>query len=321
MYTIREEAISIIHDITLKGTMAFPSIELEKYPAIILINGSGGSDRDGNMKKPAIHSNLYKELAHFLTGLGFITLRYDKRSVGESEGDPIKSGMLDLVRDVKENIQYLKNHPKVDRDKILLLGHSEGCIIGTVAHQQMPVAGLILLAGAASNLEEPMAYQNQLIIDEIKSLKGLKGIMLRMLVTEKKIKKQAVDLKSKIEQSQGDTMRYQLKKIPVRWFREHYSFSTEMIIDILKNSQCPIVAITGDKDVQANPANLKRIEQLEKPDATSVIIQNMDHMLKEFHGERTMLNLLKQYKNEAKDPIHNILKEELKDWLTKNILK
>ena len=115
-------------------------------------------------------------------------------------------------------------------------------------------------------------------------------------------------------------MRYQLKKMPVRWFREHYSFSTEMIINILKEAQCPILAITGDKDVQANPENVKRIEQLEKPNATAIVIENMDHMLKEFHGERTILNLLKQYKKEAKDPIHHKLKEELKDWLIVNYL-
>ncbi|MCV9886147.1 alpha/beta hydrolase family protein [Metabacillus halosaccharovorans] len=320
MSTIREEEVSIIHDITLKGTMAFPSLESEKHPAIILINGSGSSDRDGNMKKPAIQSDLYKELAHFLTGLGFITLRYDKRSVGESEGDPIKSGMLDLVRDVQENIQYLKNHPKVDHDRILLLGHSEGCIIGTIAHQQIPVAGLILLAGAASNIEEPMAYQNQQVIEEIKHLKGIKGMILRKLVTESKVEKQAANLKRKVEQTQGDTMRYQLKKMPIRWFREHYFFSTEMIINILKDAQCPILAITGDKDVQANPENVKRIEQLEKPNTTAIVIENMDHMLKEFHGERTILNLLKQYKKEAKDPIHYKLKEELKDWLIINYL-
>jgi len=320
MFEIREESVSIIHDITLKGTMAIPSNDSDKYPAILLINGSGGADRDGNMKKPAIQSNLYKELAHFLTGLGFITLRYDKRAVGESEGDPIKSGMLDLVRDVKEMILFLKKHPKVDRDKILLLGHSEGCIIGTIAHEQLPVAGLILLAGAASNLEEPMAYQNQQIIEEIKHVKGIKGMILRGLVTEAKIKKQSNDLKRKIEQSQGDTMRYQLKKLPVKWFREHYSFSIERIMDILKQSQCPILAITGDKDVQANSEDLNRIKQLEKPNATAIVIQDMDHMLKEFKGKKTVLNLLKQYKKEEKDPIHHQLKEELKNWLVKNYL-
>jgi len=320
MLSIYEENFSVTTDVTLRGTLAIPESSEEKYPAIVIINGSGGADRDGNMKKPAIESNLYKDLAHYLTQLGFISLRYDKRSVGESDGDPIKSGMMDLVKDVRGMVQFLKAHPKVDPTKIILLGHSEGCILATIAQQEVHVGGMVLIAGAASSLKEPMIYQNLIILDEIQKLKGLKGMMLRLLLTEEKLRKQLDDLFQKMTMSEGDTIRYKLKKTPARWFREHFAYSSEEIVEILGECEYPILAITGDKDVQADYNDLNRINQLEKPNAKAVVIKNMDHMLKEYKGEKTVLNLMKQYKQEAKDPIHSQLKIELGNWLTEQYL-
>ncbi|WP_052738024.1 hypothetical protein [Bacillus sp. SA1-12] len=65
MNSIVEESVSFRSDVTLKGTLARPNTEAYQNPAIIIINGSGGADRDGNMKKPALMSDLYKELAPF----------------------------------------------------------------------------------------------------------------------------------------------------------------------------------------------------------------------------------------------------------------
>ena len=45
------------------------------------------------------------------------------------------------------------------------------------------------------------------------------------------------------------------------------------------------------------------------------MIKDMDHMLKEFTGEKTVLNLMKQYKEEASQPMHPHLKEILKEWI------
>jgi uncharacterized protein len=320
MNSIIEELVSIKSDVILKGTLALPNTDLDQYPAIVIINGSGSADRDGNMKKPALVTNLYKELAHFLTNLGFITLRYDKRSVGESEGDPIRSGMLDLANDVNSTISFLKQHSKVNSEKIILLGHSEGCILATKVNETTPVAGLVLIGGAATNLKEPMMYQNRQTLEEIKRLKGIKGKLLRFLVKEHKIVKQSEELFIKMEGSEGDTIRFKLKKMPAKWFREHFLYRLENVLDALRQANCPILAITGDKDVQANSEDLKRVDDLGKLDAKTVVIKNMDHMLKEYKGEKTILNLMKQYKKEATAPIHIQLKAELRDWLIEQYL-
>lgn len=312
----REEQVTINSDVILKGTLAIPEVESEKLPAVLIVNGSGGADRDGNMKKPVMNGNIYKSLAHFAAELGFISLRYDKRAVGESQGDPIKSGMNDLVNDVVSNIKFLQNHPRVDKDKVIVIGHSEGCILSTIANTINPVGGLILIGGAGTNIWEPMKYQNAQVIEEIKHAKGLKGILLRLVVKENTLGKQQEELFNTMVNSTEDTVRIKGKKMPARWFREHFKYSSEEILRALENSDCPILAITGDKDVQANFKDLRNIEKLGKDNIKCVVIENMDHMMKEFTGEKTVLGLMKQYKSEMTKPMHSQLKSVLENWLT-----
>lgn len=314
-----EEQVIINSDVVLKGTIAIPNIEDKKLPAVLIINGSGSADRDGNMKKPEMRSNIYKELAQFITSLGFISLRYDKRSIGESSGDPYSTGVMDLVSDVNKNIEFLQNHDRVDKDKIILIGHSEGCILATIANTINSVGGLVLLAGAGTNIWEPMKYQNSQILEEVKKAKGLRGFVLRLAVSENKLKKQQQDLFDTMINSTGDIVKLKGKNMPAKWFREHFRYSSEEALNSLNNAKCPILAVTGDKDVQANPEDLKRVEKLEKANVECVVIENMDHMLKEFKGEKTVLGVMKQYKEESSKPMHPQLKAVLQKWLLESI--
>jgi uncharacterized protein len=310
-----EEQVIIHEEKALRGTLTLPKIDIKKLPAVLIINGSGSADRDGNIKKPHIEANIYKDLAHFVTGLGFITLRYDKRGIGESKGNPLSVGMQDLVRDVICNIEFLTNHSRIDPSNIILLGHSEGCILATIANTTSPVAGLILLGGAGTNLREPIAYQNAQTAEEVKKISGVKGFFLRRIMNDKKIVKQQEDLYTKVMASTGDKMRYKFQKLPAKWLREHFQYGREDILNILKGFQVPILAITGDKDVQVDPEDIGRLKSLDKENIQGTVIKNMDHMLKEFKGDKTVINLMKQYKKEASQPTHPMLKEALAGWL------
>jgi len=312
-----KENVDINGEVSLRGTIAIPEVEKDKLPAVLIINGSGGADRDGNMKKPAMNSNIYKELAYFITSLGFITLRYDKRAVGESEGNPHTIGMMDLVNDIKSNISFLRNHPRVDAEKIILVGHSEGCILSTIVNTTMPVSGLILLSGAGTNIWEPMQYQNRQILEEVKTMRGLKGILLRLVLNEEKLNKQQESLYTTMINSTGDTIKFKGKKMPAKWFREHFKYSNDEILTALNTAKCPVLAVTGDKDAQADYKDLEKIKALGNNNIRCEVIENMDHMLKEFSGQKSVLNIMKQYKNETSQPIHPKLKAAIEEWLNK----
>lgn len=224
--------------------------------------------------------------------------------------------MLAILRIGKQNVRVILF---VNRNKIILVGHSEGCILSTIANTINPVAGMVLIAGAGTNLREPLKYQNAQILKEIINLKGLKGILLRLALNEKKLQKQQDDLYNTMINSKRDTVKLKGKKMPAKWFREHFKYTDEEILKALSGANCPILAVTGDKDVQANPEDLNTVGKLEKDNIKTVVIKDMDHMLKEFTGEKTVLNIMKQYKGEASKPMHPELEYVLEQWLNQQL--
>ena len=119
--TFYEKQIIINSEYDLSATLTLPEDGKEKHPAILIISGSGPGDLDGNFKKLKV--NIYKYLAEYLTSIGFVTLRYDKRGVGTSKGEFNSTGMHDLIFDIQSNVDYLKTQSFVDSEKIILLGH------------------------------------------------------------------------------------------------------------------------------------------------------------------------------------------------------
>lgn len=193
----------------------------QKYPAVLILSGSGPLNRDGNDAKGKLQLNLYKQLASFITSLGFITLRYDKRGIGESEGDYFSTGMWDLVHDAKSAVQFLKDHPLVDDQRIIVLGHSEGTTLAVALNTIEQIHGLILLAGAGERLQEALLRQRKLAYQALNNLKGLKGKLMRMLNIEQKNEKKVESLFNKILQTDKDVIKVQFQKINAKWFREH----------------------------------------------------------------------------------------------------
>lgn len=311
-YKFTEKEVIVKSTFDLGATLTLPETSAEKLPAIVIIGGTGKGNRDGNMKN--FNMNIYKKIAEFLSELGFVTIRYDKRGIAQSKGDHLNTGVHDLVEDVISNIKYLESLPYVDKDRILLLGHSEGCILSTIVNTQYPVSGLILLAGAGTSIKTAMESQNFSLINEIRALKGLKGKLLRLVLTEKKLIAQQNKIFNAVLNSTEDVIKIQLQKFPAKWLRQHLSYTDDDVMNMLRNSTCPILVITGDKDVQADSKDLEKIEALNKQNIVCKVIPNMDHVLGEYKGEKSILNIKKQYKSEFTQPLHYELMEELEKW-------
>ncbi len=65
------------------------------FPALLMLAGSGQTDRDDNA--PKLRIDALRQIAMFLALKGFASLRYDKRGVGDSEGDYWKTGFDDRL--------------------------------------------------------------------------------------------------------------------------------------------------------------------------------------------------------------------------------
>ncbi len=309
MTKFQEEKVTVEGKYLLEGTLTIPEGS-GPFPAVLIVAGSGDGDRDGNSKKGKLFPNMYKDLAEFISSLGFVTLRVDKRGTGESGGNLLETGMMDLVDDIESNIAFLEQHPQVDR--IILLGHSEGCTLITAANARRPVDGLIFLSGAAESTADALNRQRGLAKNEILNMKGIKGKLARLLKVDTKIDKQARKLTDKVMHSNKPVIRYQFQKINAKWLREHYTYN---VFEDLKKVTCPALAVTGAKDIQVTPAKVHDLSSYVQGPAESYIVENMDHLLKEVLEEATILNATKDYKKHENKPLHPELKKLLSEWL------
>ncbi len=140
--------------VPLAGTLVIPD-RPRPVPAMLLIAGSGPTDRDGN-QLPHVRTDLLRFIADVLAACGIASLRYDKRGVGAgAERLPRDPDALAafvrwdrFVDDAAAALAFLRRHDGVDGERVGVLGHSEGGLIGLdlAAGSDAPPAALVLAA-------------------------------------------------------------------------------------------------------------------------------------------------------------------------------
>ena len=135
------------------------------FPTVIIISGSGTQDRDGNM----FEHKTYAVLADLLTKQGIAVLRVDDRGIGKSTlgPKPLELTSVEFAGDVNNSIQYLLSRNDINKNKIGLVGHSEGGMIAPmVAVKNKQVAFVVLLAGPGQTGQEIWNFQMQRSIEK-----------------------------------------------------------------------------------------------------------------------------------------------------------
>ena len=92
---------------TIHGTLSLPA-SAPPYPVVLIIAGSGPTDRDGNAA--SIHPDSYKLLAAALARDGIASVRYDKRGVGESAQAAPPESQLRFLRADAEQLEHRRLH-------------------------------------------------------------------------------------------------------------------------------------------------------------------------------------------------------------------
>src|SRR5882757_10397985 len=122
--------------------------DVERPPVALLIAGSGTTDHDGN--GPQIRPATLKKLSEQLVARKIATLRYDKRGAGGWKpefGRPEDFRFKDFVADAVALVNYLRSGGKFSR--IVVVGHSEGGLVGILTARRVPIDRLVLLVTAA----------------------------------------------------------------------------------------------------------------------------------------------------------------------------
>lgn len=143
-------------DVQLSGTLTTPK-QKGKFPAVILISGSGPQDRNESM----MGHEPFRILSDYLTKNNIVVLRYDDRGVGKSQGNFMNATIENFSKDAMAGIDLLKGRPNVDMNKIGIIGHSEGGLIAELlAGQKLPsLSYIISLAGPAIAIDSLMVAQ------------------------------------------------------------------------------------------------------------------------------------------------------------------
>ena len=307
--SINEEKIIIKNDINIGATIAYQD-KKEKRPLVLLIGGTGSLDRNGNAL--GFKTNLYKDLSDMFVEMGFVCIRYDKRGTYESKINSKNFGLTELTDDALAIIKNTKKLDYVDDKKIVVCGHSEGAMIATLLTQKEDLRGIILLGGACMSLKEASLYQNYLVIEEVKNMKGILGWFLRKIVKKEKIELKVEEMYKKAEECTKDTFFYSGSLIPTKYVKEHGALSKEDYIKLLKTYKGKILAVTGKSDVQADYKQLEALK--EEENITVMMPEELNHMLRDINTTPSIMNIKQEYKECLKKEISPKLKMIIRNW-------
>ncbi len=293
----------------IQGSLVTPPSP-ENSSLIIMISGSGANPRNS----PVAGFEVFKELAVLLSDGGFYSFRFDDPGVGGSTGN-VDATLQELASDVEEIISYFREHEAYSFDDFILLGHSQGGIIASIAAQNQELAGLILMASPSfpgdriinqqireiskaegipdEIVEENLAFQETLY-EVVRTNGDWEAIETDL---ENRLREQINQLPERQQEALGDMDQFiksqinrQLEGAKSRWFK---SFIETNPLTKLEKTDAPVLAIFGEKDSQV----LAEPNSNELPDESrisTIIIPNANHLFQKAEtgmtGEYPMLD-------------------------------
>ena len=145
----------------LQGTLVTPDgCSPPRRPGVLLIAGSGPTDRNGDSTVPGVRPATLKLIAQDLEKACYPSLRYDKRGIAASRPAGLDESRLRLDDYVDDAVAWAKRlaaAPGVSC--VVIAGHSEGALIGALAAARTPVCGLVSIAGAGRPFDEVVDAQ------------------------------------------------------------------------------------------------------------------------------------------------------------------
>ena len=260
----------------------------------IIISGSGPTDRDGN--NTSLKSDYLKMLADGLYENGISSYRYDKRGVGSSVGD-IKTGnevrFSDYINDVASIIIHFKDTKKFK--KIVVIGHSEGALIGMIASRSI-ADKFISIAGSAEDYLNLIQRQLSIQPPYVKSMSDP--------IIEKLKNKELVD---SVPPLLNNLFNNSLQKYLI----EASSYNPQEEISKL---EIPVLIVQGSNDIQIEIKDAQLLHNAAKKSRIE-IIQGMNHVLRQA-PENRLLNM--QTYGNPELPIDNSLVNLIVDFLNED---
>ncbi|GAB6091201.1 alpha/beta hydrolase family protein [Spirochaeta dissipatitropha] len=245
----------------LKGTLLLPE-GTEPFPAVLIIAGSGPTDRDGNSPMLPGKNNSLRMLAESLADAGIASLRTDKRGIGESAAALRSESELVFSDYIDDYVQWINKLLQDSRiASVGIIGHSEGSLIGMAAALHTETAFMINLAG----IGEPAYYtlERQLKAQSPEVAEIAISIMDSL---------RAGEMVEEIPAGFESLFRPSIQPYLISWF----SYDPVQLIGELT---IPLMIVQGSTDLQVS---IEDAEKLREGNAAAefTVIEGMNHVLK-----------------------------------------
>lgn len=265
----------------LAGTLELPNAA--RPPVVLLIAGSGPTDRDGNNPLIPGRNDALKLLALALAQRGIASLRYDKRGVGASAAALASESALRFETYVDDAVAWGRELAGQGRfSRIAIAGHSEGSLVGMLAAQQLAAAGYASLEGAGHGAAAVLRAQ---------LARQLAGDAAALLDAEAAIDTLAagreLDDVTKLPAALAVLFRPSAQPYLISWFR--YDPARE-----IAKVRGRIAIVQGTADVQTTRAEGDALHAA-APSARYVLVEGMNHVLKEWPDVSSSAAILAGY--------------------------
>ncbi|MGV2836372.1 alpha/beta hydrolase [Pseudomonas shirazensis] len=245
----------------LYGSLLLPQQDTPP-PVVLIIAGSGPTDRDGNNPAGGRIDNL-KRLALLLAGEHIASVRFDKRGVAASQPATPDERNLSVEAYVADTVAWahkLKTDPRFG--PLILLGHSEGALIATLAAEQAGASAVISLSGSGRPVAEVIREQLAQRLPPAQLAQGT--ALLDSLQAGQTSLNVPVPLRQVFRPTVQPYLISLLRQDPAAAFAQ---------------LKVPALIIQGRNDVQVDVADAELLKAA-KPDAQLVLIDGMNHTLR-----------------------------------------
>ncbi len=247
--------------VALRGELWIPAGEIEKIPVVLVIAGSGPTDRDGNSSL-GLRTDAYRLVAAALAARGIASLRYDKRGVGKSGAgfDPATTVIDDFAADARAVALRLRADPRFST--LAVLGHSEGGLLALMIAEHAAPDVLLLVATPGRPL----------------------GVVLREQLAQRLDPRAMVDVDRLLDAvrrgASPDPVPAPLAPLFAPAVRAFLRSALDLDpLPLLRAAKARVAIVQGAFDVQVTPLDARLLASA-RPDATLTILPTMNHVLK-----------------------------------------
>lgn len=247
-----------------------------KTPVVLIIPGSGPTDRDGN-NPVGVTAASYRLLADALARQGVSSVRIDKRGMFGSKAaipDPNKVTIGEYANDVHSWVRAIA--ARTGARCVWVLGHSEGSLVALAAGQQpQGICGVISVSGAGRRLSD-------VIRDQLRANPANAPFLDSAM--------KALDQLDRGEHVDVATMHPALQRLFAPQVQD-------FLIDDLRYDpaslaaalKLPLLIVQGERDLQVSVADAKRLAAAQ-PGAKLVLLPTMNHVLKDVASDDRAAN-------------------------------